>query len=89
MINQIVLGVAFNLVGYGLTTTLNRGFFNGLHVEDTFATDKMGMELSDRIGVIYEGEILEEMDRKDINYEKIGLLMAGKKDEADSLTEAS
>jgi len=47
------------------------------------------MELSDRIGVIYEGEILEEMDRKDINYEKIGLLMAGKKDEADSLTEAS
>lgn len=51
MINQIVLGVAFNLVGYGLTTTLNRGFFNGLHVEDTFATDKMGMSAPVYIGL--------------------------------------
>lgn len=44
-IDQVVLGVAFNLVGYGLTTTLNRGFFNGLHVSDTFATDKMGLSV--------------------------------------------
>ena len=33
--------------------------------------------LSDRIGVIYEGEILGEMDRKDANIENIGMLMAG------------
>ena len=36
------------------------------------------MSLSDRIGVIYEGVILGEMDRADANYERIGLLMAGK-----------
>ncbi len=40
------------------------------------------MAISDRIGVIYEGCILGEMDRKDANYETIGLLMAGKTDEA-------
>jgi len=39
------------------------------------------MALSDRIGVIYDGVILGEMDRKDANLETIGLLMAGKKDE--------
>jgi simple sugar transport system ATP-binding protein len=39
------------------------------------------MALSDRIGVIYEGVILGEMDRKDANYERIGLLMAGKAEE--------
>lgn len=36
------------------------------------------MSLSDRIGVIYEGTILGEMDRSDASYEQIGLLMAGK-----------
>lgn len=39
------------------------------------------ISLSDRIGVIYEGVILGEMDRKDANYERLGLLMAGKKEE--------
>ena len=34
-------------------------------------------QLSDRIGVIYEGEILGEMDRKDADIETIGMLMAG------------
>ena len=38
------------------------------------------MALSDRIGVIYEGVILGEMDRADANYERLGLLMAGKKE---------
>ncbi len=46
------------------------------------------MALSDRIGVIYEGEILGEMDRKDANYERIGLLMAGKREDAQEMTEA-
>lgn len=46
------------------------------------------MELSDRIGVIYEGEILGEMNRQDANYERIGLLMAGKVDEAEQIAEA-
>jgi len=40
------------------------------------------MALSDRIGVIYEGVILGEMDCKNATYESIGLLMAGKTDEA-------
>lgn len=35
-INQVVLGVAFNLVGAGLTTTLNRAFFDGMSAGDTF-----------------------------------------------------
>lgn len=47
------------------------------------------MELSDRIGVIYEGTILEEMERKEANYEKIGLLMAGKKEDADGIAQIS
>ena len=42
------------------------------------------MEISDRIGVIYEGAILGEMDRSDATYEKIGLLMAGKKEDTTS-----
>lgn len=41
-INQVVLGVAFNLVGYGLTTTLNRAFFNGITLKTSFAQDKLG-----------------------------------------------
>lgn len=35
-INQVVLGVAFNLVGAGLTTTLNRAFFDGMDAGATF-----------------------------------------------------
>lgn len=38
------------------------------------------LAISDRIGVIYEGEILGEVDRKDANIEHIGLLMAGNRD---------
>ncbi|AIG97762.1 MAG: Ribose ABC transporter, ATP-binding protein (RbsA-1) [Archaeoglobus fulgidus] len=34
-------------------------------------------QLSDRIGVMYEGEIRGIVDRKNANYEKIGYLMAG------------
>lgn len=35
------------------------------------------LELSDRIGVIYEGEILDEFDKGEANVDKIGLLMTG------------
>lgn len=35
------------------------------------------LALSDRIGVIYEGKILGEMDQPDADLEQIGLLMAG------------
>ena len=35
------------------------------------------MELSDRIGVIYEGEILEIFDRENAKIDEIGLLMTG------------
>jgi simple sugar transport system ATP-binding protein len=35
------------------------------------------MDLSDRIAVIYEGKILEVLDRKDATREALGLLMAG------------
>lgn len=35
-INQVVLGVAFNLVGAGLTTTLNRAFFDGMDAGASF-----------------------------------------------------
>ena len=41
--NQVVLGVAFNLVGAGLTTTLNRAFFNGVSAGDSFARDGLGL----------------------------------------------
>lgn len=40
------------------------------------------MSLSDRIGVIYEGKILGEMNREDATVEEIGMLMAGHKQEA-------
>ena len=35
-VNQTVLGVAFNLVGAGLTVTINRAFFDGWMTEDFF-----------------------------------------------------
>ena len=44
------------------------------------------MGLSDRIGVIYEGVLLGEMDRADANYERLGLLMAGKKETAETVS---
>ncbi|WP_297870146.1 ABC transporter permease [uncultured Oscillibacter sp.] len=37
-INQTVLGVAFNLVGAGLTTTLNRAFFDGMNAGTTYGS---------------------------------------------------
>lgn len=37
------------------------------------------MKLSDRIAVLYEGEIMDIRDAKDFDRESIGLLMAGKK----------
>lgn len=43
------------------------------------------MALSDRIGVIYEGVILGEMDRSEATYERLGLLMAGKKETAEQV----
>lgn len=50
-INQVVLGIAFNLVGYGLTTTLNRSFFNGFHVAASYTTDKLGFSYPIYIGL--------------------------------------
>ena len=38
------------------------------------------MALGDRIGVIYEGKILGEMERKDATVDKIGMYMAGMSD---------
>lgn len=37
------------------------------------------LSLSDRIGVIYEGQILGEMDQRDADIQEIGMLMAGSK----------
>lgn len=37
------------------------------------------MALSDTIGVIYEGQMIGEMDRNDATIEKIGMFMAGVK----------
>lgn len=37
------------------------------------------LSLSDRIAVIYEGEIMGVMDNKDVNIEELGLMMAGSK----------
>lgn len=51
-INQVVLGVAFNLVGYGLTTTLNRAFFDGISLSTTFAKDSLGFSLPIYIAVV-------------------------------------
>jgi len=45
--------------------------------------------LSDRIGVIFEGEILEIMDAKDADLEKVGLLMAGLKGNPSNRKEAT
>ena len=33
--------------------------------------------LSDRIGIIYEGRLMDVVDQKDATTEKLGLLMAG------------
>jgi len=42
-INQVVLGVAFNLAGYGLTTTLNRAFsVDGIILKCTYFKDALG-----------------------------------------------
>ena len=38
------------------------------------------LALADRIGVIYEGQILGEMDRSEATYERLGMLMAGKRE---------
>ncbi len=40
------------------------------------------MELSDKIGVIYEGEILDIFDRNEADLKKIGLLMTGVRGES-------
>lgn len=40
------------------------------------------MELSDRIGVMYEGEILDTFDKEEADINKIGLLMTGVRGEA-------
>ncbi len=37
------------------------------------------MELSDRIVVLYSGKVMDTIDQKDANREKLGLLMAGVK----------
>ena len=42
------------------------------------------LEISDRIAVIYEGEIMGIFDREHANIDEIGLLMGGKKDTVDS-----
>lgn len=42
-VNQVVLGVAFNLVGAGLTTTLNRAFFNGMMSSASFGKGLFGL----------------------------------------------
>lgn len=46
------------------------------------------MSVSDRIGVMYEGRIVAEMDAKDATEEKLGLLMAGIVQERDEGGEA-
>lgn len=43
-INQCVLGIAFNLVGTGLTTTLNRTFFKNLTVDSSLPRDGLGFD---------------------------------------------
>ena len=51
-VNQVVLGVAFNLVGAGLTTTLNRAFFNGLVIKAHFAQDPLGFTVPIYIAIL-------------------------------------
>ena len=51
-INQTVLGIAFNLIGAGLTTTLNRAFkTDAVTVPERFATDALGFSLPIYIGL--------------------------------------
>ncbi|MBL8110848.1 MAG: hypothetical protein JNJ96_14385, partial [Anaerolineales bacterium] len=40
------------------------------------------LSLSDRIAVIYRGEIVATVDRKDASREQLGLLMAGVREPA-------
>lgn len=42
-VNQVVLGVAFNLVGAGLSTTLNRAFFDGMMTTHYYTKDALGL----------------------------------------------
>ena len=42
-VNQVVLGVAFNLVGAGLTTTLNRVFFDGMMTTHSYSKWLFGL----------------------------------------------
>ena len=44
-INQVVLGVAFNLVGAGLTTTLSRAVFDGISTGVKIGKDALGFSL--------------------------------------------
>ncbi len=46
------------------------------------------MNLSDRILVMYEGEIVGELDPKKTNFEELGLYMAGAKRDSKSVSEA-
>ena len=46
------------------------------------------MNLSDRILVMYEGEIVGELDPKKTNFEELGLYMAGAKRDSKSVREA-
>ncbi len=39
--------------------------------------------LSDRIGVLYDGELIDVLDKKDATVEQIGMLMAGIREESD------
>ena len=42
-------------------------------------------EMSDRIGVMYEGRLVAVLDRRDATYEQVGLLMAGHKAQSEAL----
>lgn len=45
-------------------------------------------EMSDRIGVMYEGRMVAVLDRRDATYEQVGLLMAGHKAQSEALAVA-
>ena len=52
-INQTVLGIAFNLIGAGLTTTLNRAFkTDAVTVTDRFKTDALGLSFPIYLGFV-------------------------------------
>ena len=52
-INQTVLGIAFNLIGAGLTTTLNRAFkTDAITVQQQFAKDALGFSAPIYIGFV-------------------------------------